>query len=66
MTNDLDNYRYISTRILDLQKQLSTLTKDLVHSYDNENFTVAATAQNKDGNQTPSITTRKNIKNVRV
>ena len=47
MTNDLDNYRYISTRILDLQKQLSTLKDDLSHSYDDENFTVAAIAQIK-------------------
>ena len=47
MTNDLDNYRYISTRILDLQKQLSTLKGDLSHSYDDENFTVAAIAQIK-------------------
>ena len=47
MTDDLDNYRYISTRILDLQKQLSTLKDDLIHSYDDENFTVAAIAQIK-------------------
>ena len=47
MTNDLDNYRYISTRILDLQKQLSTLKHGLSHSYDDENFTVAAIAQIK-------------------
>ena len=47
MTDDLDNYRYISTRILDLQKQLSTLKDDLSHSYDDENFTVAAIAQIK-------------------
>ena len=47
MTDDLDNYRYISTRILDLQKQLSTLKDDLSHSYDDENFTVGAIAQIK-------------------
>ena len=47
MTDNLNNYRYISTRILDLQKQLSTLKDDLSHSYDDENFTVAAIAQIK-------------------
>jgi len=47
MTDNLNNYRYISTRILDLQKQLSTLKDDLIHSYDDENFTITAIAQIK-------------------
>jgi hypothetical protein len=47
MTDELDNYRHISTSILDLQKQLSTLKDGLIHSYDDENFTVTAIAQIK-------------------
>ncbi len=47
MTDELERYKTISTRILGLQAQLATLQHNLSHSYDDENFTVAAVAKIK-------------------
>ena len=44
MTDELERYKTISTRILGLQAQLAVLQHNLSHSYDDENFTVAAVA----------------------
>ena len=44
MTADLERYTAIAANILELQKQLDALQHNLSHSYDDENFTVAAVA----------------------
>ena len=44
MTADLERYTAIAANILELQKQLVALQDNLLHSYDDENFTVAAVA----------------------
>lgn len=44
MTADLQRYTAIAANILELQKQLDALQHNLSHSYDDENFTVAAVA----------------------
>jgi hypothetical protein len=44
MTADLERYTAIAANILELQKQLDALQDNLTHSYDDENFTVAAVA----------------------
>ena len=48
MTNSyLNQYKTISSRILELQKQLDSLQNNLSQSYDDENFTIAAAAKLK-------------------
>ena len=48
MTNSyLDQYKTISSRILELQKQLDSLQNNLSQSYDDENFTIGAAAKVK-------------------
>ena len=48
MTNSyLDQYKTISSRILELQKQLDSLQNNLSQSYDDENFTIGAAAKLK-------------------
>ena len=44
MKADLERYTAIAANILELQKQLVALQDNLLHSYDDENFTVAAVA----------------------
>ena len=46
-SSHLDQYKAISARILELQKQLDALHNNLSESYDDENFTIAAAAKLK-------------------
>ena len=43
----IDQYKTISSRILELQKQLDLLQNNLSQSYDDENFTIGAAAKLK-------------------